>query len=86
VNNGGAIVEATIRAVSGNVSFRSVDASKGKVVRAEPIAAQYEQREVHHVGVFSLLEDQMCAFTTDFDRGRNGYRTGSTRSYGHLPN
>jgi len=43
-----------------------------KIVRAEPIAALYEQRKVHHVGNFSTLEDQMCAFTSDFDRSRNG--------------
>lgn len=73
VNNGGAMVEATIRALDQRVSFKSVHASRGKVVRAEPIAALYEQRKVHHVGNFSTLEDQMCSFTSDFDRGRNGY-------------
>lgn len=73
VNNGGAMVEATIRALDRLVSFRSVHASRGKVVRAEPIAALYEQRRVNHVGNFSTLEDQMCAFTSDFDRARVGY-------------
>ena len=73
VNNGGAMVEATIRALDEVVSFKSVHASRGKVVRAEPIAAMYEQRKVHHVGNFSTLEDQMCAFTSDFDRARVGY-------------
>ncbi|MCK1639581.1 DNA-packaging protein [Bradyrhizobium sp. 157] len=73
INNGGAMVEATIRALDPRVSFKSVHASRGKVVRAEPIAALYEQRKVHHVANFSTLEDQMCAFTSDFDRGRNGY-------------
>jgi phage terminase large subunit-like protein len=73
VNNGGAMVEATIRAVDPLASFKSVHASRGKVVRAEPIAAMYEQRKVHHVGGFAALEDQMCAFTSDFDRGRSGY-------------
>jgi hypothetical protein len=47
--------------------------SRGKAVRAEPIAALYEQRRVHHVGTFPMLEDQMSAFTSDFDRGRAGY-------------
>jgi hypothetical protein len=42
-------------------------------VRAEPIAALYEQRRVHHAGQFPMLEDQMAAFTSDFDRGRAGY-------------
>jgi len=73
VNNGGAMVEATIRALDPRVSFKSVHASRGKAVRAEPIAALYEQRKVHHVGDFSTLEDQLCAFTSDFDRARVGY-------------
>ncbi|WP_338688983.1 terminase family protein [Bradyrhizobium sp. 26S5] len=73
VNNGGAMVEATIRALDPRVSFKAVHASRGKVVRAEPIAALYEQRKVHHVGNFPVLEDQMCAFTSDFDRTRSGY-------------
>ncbi|MGY3590138.1 putative phage terminase large subunit-like protein [Bradyrhizobium sp. USDA 4341] len=73
VNNGGAMVEATIRALDPRVSFKAVHASRGKVVRAEPIAALYEQRRVHHVGNFTMLEDQQCAFTSDFDRARSGY-------------
>jgi phage terminase large subunit-like protein len=59
--------------VDTRVSFKSVHASRGKVVRAEPIAAMYEQQKVHHVGNFSAMEDQLCGFTTDFDRGRAGY-------------
>jgi phage terminase large subunit-like protein len=73
VNNGGAMVEATIRAIDPLASFRAVHASRGKVVRAEPIAALYEQRKVHHVGNFATMEDQMCGFTSDFDRSRAGY-------------
>src|SRR5205807_9991713 len=48
-------------------------ASRGKVVRAEPVAALYEQRRIHHVGAFPTLEDQMCAFAPDFDRTSAGY-------------
>ena len=66
------MVEATIRALDPRVSFKSVHASRGKVVLAEPIAALYEQRKAHRVGNFSTLEDQI-AFSSDFDRGRNGY-------------
>jgi len=66
-------VESTIRTVSYNVSFKAVHASRGKVTRAEPISALYEQRKVHHVGTFTQLEDQMCSFTSDFDRSRAGY-------------
>jgi predicted phage terminase large subunit-like protein len=73
VNSGGEMVEQTLRAVDNNVSFRAVRASRGKFTRAEPVAALYEQGRVHHVGAFDELEDQMCAFTTDFDRGRAGY-------------
>jgi len=60
VNNGGDLVEAVIRQVDQNVSYRKVSASRGKQIRAEPIAALYEQGRVHHVGLFSSLEDQMC--------------------------
>jgi predicted phage terminase large subunit-like protein len=74
VNQGGALVEATVRMVDANVSYRAVHASRGKAVRAEPVSALYEQHRVHHVGQLSILEDQMCAFTSDFDRGRAGYR------------
>jgi phage terminase large subunit-like protein len=72
VNNGGALVETTVRMVDPNVSYKAVHATRGKAVRAEPIAALYEQRRVHHVGTFPMLEDQMSAFTSDFDRGRAG--------------
>jgi phage terminase large subunit-like protein len=72
-NNGGDMIENTIRAISPNVSYRGVHASRGKAIRAEPISALYEQGRVHHVGAFAQLEDQMCAFTADFDRSTAGY-------------
>jgi predicted phage terminase large subunit-like protein len=68
VNQGGDLVEQTIRTVDQNVAFTAVQASRGKVTRAEPISALYEQGRVHHLGVFPELEDQMCAFTADVDR------------------
>jgi phage terminase large subunit-like protein len=55
-----------------SVSYRAVWASRGKVTRAEPISALYEQGRVHRVGAFPRL-DQMCAFTIDFDRAEMGY-------------
>ena len=73
VNNGGDMVEATIRMVDPNVSYNKVHASRGKVIRAEPVAALYEQGRIHHVGAFPTLEDQQCAFTTDFDRKAAGF-------------
>jgi phage terminase large subunit-like protein len=72
-NNGGEMVENTIRMIDPNVPYSSVWASRGKVTRAEPISALYEQGRVHHVGPFSTLEDQMCAFTVDFNRREMGY-------------
>jgi len=63
VNNGGDMVEATLRMIEPNAPFAAVHASRGKVTRAEPVAALYEQGRVHHLGTFPQLEDQMCAFT-----------------------
>lgn len=60
VNYGGAMVESVIRTVDPLVNYKSVTASRGKVLRAEPIAALYEQGRVSHVGSFPELEDQMC--------------------------
>jgi len=51
-NNGGAMVEATIRMVDNNLPVTTVWASHGKVVRAEPVSALYEQGRVHHIGAF----------------------------------
>jgi phage terminase large subunit-like protein len=73
INNGGEMVEATLRMVDPGVAFTAVRATRGKVVRAQPVAALYEQRRVHHVGSFPKLEDQMCGFTPDFDCATAGY-------------
>lgn len=62
VNNGGDMVESTIRAVRPEAPFRAVHASRGKWTRAEPIAALYEQGRVSHVGTFAALEDEMVNF------------------------
>lgn len=72
-NNGGEMVENTLRTVDPNVPYRAVWASRGKVTRAEPVSALYEQGRVHHVGPLPRLEDQMCAFTIDFNRREMGY-------------
>ena len=61
-NYGGAMVQATLRAVDRNLPIRLVQASRGKAVRAEPIVAFYEQRRVHHVGNLPGLEDQLCGW------------------------
>lgn len=62
VNNGGEMVELTVRTVDKTVNYKAVHAQKGKAARAEPIAALYEQGRVHHVGSFDKLEDQMCSW------------------------
>jgi phage terminase large subunit-like protein len=62
VNNGGEWIEAVIKTVDPSVPYKCLHASRGKVTRAEPIAALYEQGRVSHVGVFDELEDQMCMY------------------------
>lgn len=64
-NQGGLMVESVIKAADRSVPVKLVHASRGKVVRAEPISALYEQGRVHHVGRFDQLEDQMCLFSVD---------------------
>ena len=68
-NQGGDMIEATIRMYDATVPFSGTHAMSGKVVRAEPVSMLYEQNLVHHVGV-AVLEDQMSTFTSDLDRKR----------------
>ena len=63
INQGGAMVKQVIRSVRPRIRIIEVRASRGKVTRAEPIAALYEQNRVSHVGSFPELEDQMVLFT-----------------------
>jgi phage terminase large subunit-like protein len=62
-NFGGSMVGHVIRSADPLASFKEVSASRGKIVRAEPIAALYEQGRVSHVGEFSEMEDQLCNMT-----------------------
>ena len=64
-NNGGDMIIATIQQVDRLVPVKKVVASRGKQLRAEPISALYEQGRVHHVGMFSKLEDQMVTWTPE---------------------
>lgn len=73
VNQGGDMVRAVVQSVDGNVPFKAVHATRGKVVRAEPIASLYAEDKVRHVGDFGELENQMVEFTTDFDVDVMGY-------------
>lgn len=83
-NQGGNMVEHTIASTakflrmegkrgSDHVGITLVHATRGKVTRAEPVSALYEQNRVTHVGTMKTLEDQMCLFTSDFDRKSMGY-------------
>ena len=73
-NQGGEMVEHVIKSVDRNVPVTLVTATRGKVVRAEPISALYEQGRIHHVGSFPVLEDQMIMFTRETSLARaDGY-------------
>jgi phage terminase large subunit-like protein len=63
VNMGGEMVRAVLREVDNSVPLKEVHATRGKYLRAEPVAALYEQGRVKHVGCFPLLEDEMCEFS-----------------------
>ncbi|CDH46957.1 terminase large subunit domain-containing protein [Candidatus Contendibacter odensensis] len=84
VNNGGDLVMATVKTAAQDlfqrgerpnpeINQRKIHSSRGKVIRAEPIAALYAQGRVSHIHSLPTLEDQMCVFTSDFDRGKSGY-------------
>jgi phage terminase large subunit-like protein len=62
VNQGGDLVEHTLRGFDPGIAYKSVHASRGKIARAEPIAALDARGLVHHLGAFPALEDQMCRF------------------------
>jgi phage terminase large subunit-like protein len=62
VNQGGELVTQVLRQVAPSLPVRMVRATRGKMLRAEPIAALYEQGRVAHAGRFAELEEQMCDF------------------------
>ncbi|MFA7185999.1 MAG: phage terminase large subunit [Victivallales bacterium] len=62
VNNGGDLIIANLRRVAPDIPCKTVRAARGKIIRAEPIAALYEQGKVHHAGSFAELEEQMCSY------------------------
>lgn len=65
VNQGGDLVVTVLRQIDPAVAVRTVRATRGKWLRAEPIAALYAEGRVAHVGAFDALEDQMCVFGAD---------------------
>jgi len=66
-NQGGDMVESTIRTIKDDISYKSVHASRGKFTRAEPVASLYEQtpKKVYHLGNHSELEDEMTTWVAD---------------------
>jgi len=62
VNNGGDLVETVLRTIEPHISYTAVVASRGKITRAEPVAAMYEQGKVSHIGNFEELETQCSEY------------------------
>lgn len=72
VNQGGDLVVNVLRQIEENVAVRQVRATRGKWLRAEPVAALYAEGRIAHVGAFDALEDQMCVFGVDgLSKGRS---------------
>ena len=65
INQGGDLVESTLRNTAPNLPVKKVRATRGKIVRAEPISVLYSQGRVHHVGLFPELENEMTSYTGD---------------------
>lgn len=61
-NQGGETWRTIVNGIDPQAATKEVHASRGKFARAEPVAARYEQGRVHHVGIFTDLEDQMCNY------------------------
>lgn len=64
VNFGGAMVKAVIHSARPRTPFRAVTASRGKVVRAEPMSALCDSGKIRMAGIFRELEDELTGFTT----------------------
>ena len=65
VNQGGDLVAGVLRQIDDTVPIKKVHATRGKWLRAEPVAALYAEGRIAHVGTFDKLEDQMCCFGAD---------------------
>lgn len=62
-NFGSEMVRLTVQSVDPNAAYKAVTASRGKLVRAEPVSALYDRKKMHHVGTFPELEDELCTYT-----------------------
>ncbi len=67
-NNGGEMVEHTLKTIDHKIPFNAVHAIRGKATRTEPVSALYEQGKVHHFGTFPQLEDEMCEWIPGSDK------------------
>ena len=70
INNGGELIEFALRHADNNIPFCAVRATRGKILRAEPIASLYERGIVHHAGIFRELEEEMTGYA-----GRDGEKS-----------
>jgi phage terminase large subunit-like protein len=70
-NQGGDLIESLLRTQRRNISYERVHASRGKITRAEPVAALYEQGKVHHCGGFPQLEDEMTNYVAGMSASPN---------------
>jgi len=61
-NFGGQIIRDLIELIDNKVAYKSVHASRGKIVRAEPVSALYEQGRVHHIGIHKEMEEEMTTY------------------------
>jgi len=68
VNKGGDLVERVVKSIDNTIAYKAVRATRGKITRAEPIAALYEQMRVFHIRPFSLLETQLCTYVQGSSR------------------
>lgn len=68
-NNGSALIEFALRGIDENTSYKKGTASRGRLVRAEPVAAQNGRGIVHHLGVFPDLEDQLTSYVPGYFAG-----------------
>ncbi|WP_418152634.1 DNA-packaging protein [Litorimonas sp. RW-G-Af-16] len=68
-NQGGDMIRTILAQIDPNIPLRTVHASRGKITRAEPVAALYEQGRVRHVGQFSELEDELAMMGSPVMRG-----------------
>jgi phage terminase large subunit-like protein len=65
VNNGGDMVESNIRTVRAQVPYKKIHATRGKQVRAQPVASLYEQGVITHCDIFEELEEQLTTWTPE---------------------